>query len=131
MPVRVLLADDSAVLRKALSQFLNEVTDIELVGVAQAVSEALAMLRSLEPDILLFDVHMAVRREDRCKDLKAVSRKLPLLAISIDADEEAQTLAERCGAARVIDKMNLDTELIPAIVQTVSRRSSGASSAAS
>jgi two-component system chemotaxis response regulator CheB len=97
MPIRVLLADDSAILRKALSRFLTAESDIELVGVAEAVSEALNILREQNVDVLVFDLHMAVRREDWCGDLKAISARLPLVAISLDADEEAK---RRNGAAQ-------------------------------
>jgi DNA-binding NarL/FixJ family response regulator len=120
MSIRVVLADDSEVLRRTLSRFLSADSGIELVGVAEDVPEALRVLRETGARVLLFDLHMAVRRQDHCDELKAAAAQAVLVAISMDAGNEGQALAERCGATALIDKMKLHDELVPAITRAAS-----------
>jgi DNA-binding NarL/FixJ family response regulator len=123
-PVRVVLAEDSAVLRRALTHFLTEDPGIELVGVADSVQDTLHLLRDTQPHVLLFDLHMAIRHEDRSSDFKAASEKVALVAIAIDDDDLARQLAERCGATCLIDKMEIYDQLVPAILRSVPSTSS-------
>lgn len=118
-PIRVVLADDSEVLRRTLAQFLTGISAIELVGVAANVQDTLQLLRDTHPHVLLFDLHMAIRHQDRCDEFKAASESLALVAISMDDDEMAKDLAARCGAACLVDKMEIYDELVPAIVRSV------------
>jgi len=57
-PVRVLLADDQALLRAGLATILGAAADIEVVGQAGDGAEAVALARSLRPDVVCMDVQM-------------------------------------------------------------------------
>lgn len=57
-PVRVLLADDQALLRAGLATILGASPDIEVVGQAGTGREALALARELRPDVVCMDVQM-------------------------------------------------------------------------
>ena len=111
MCVKVLLADDAEVVRKAIRSLLSGCEDIRLVGEAATFSETLQKAQELSPDAVIFDVHMA---EGNSLDLPVGTK---VLAISIANDDEAQALAETIGATKFIDKMNLSQELIPAILE--------------
>ena len=54
-PVRVLLADDAAIIRDAVSRLLESEPSIKLVGVAENFSQAIEMATSLKPDVVLLD----------------------------------------------------------------------------
>jgi len=56
--IRVLLADDQALLRKGFRMILEQEKDIEVVGEAATGEEAVALNRQLHPDIVLMDVRM-------------------------------------------------------------------------
>lgn len=57
--IRILLADDSNVMRHAISRLLLEDSGFALVGEASGLHEALEKSRSLQPDVVIMDLHMA------------------------------------------------------------------------
>jgi chemotaxis response regulator CheB len=122
VPITVLIADDSAVMRKAVRIFLNGRTDFAIVGEATNCAEKIKLLKDLRPDVLLFDLHMD------SLDQPMTFRKYPdqtkILAMTLGIDEIAKALAKRIGAIGLVDKADLTTELIPLIVGlTYPRRS--------
>jgi two-component system chemotaxis response regulator CheB len=56
--IRVLVADDSAVIRRAVLRMLADAPDIEVVGQAIDGAEAIALTKELRPDVVVLDVHM-------------------------------------------------------------------------
>lgn len=57
-PVRVLIADDSSVVRQSLSALISRLSGVEIVGHAGTGDEALELLRSLKPDAVTLDIRM-------------------------------------------------------------------------
>lgn len=58
--IRLLLADDHAIVRQGLTQLFATVEDIEVVGAAADGAEAVTLARDLEPDVVLMDLGMPV-----------------------------------------------------------------------
>jgi DNA-binding NarL/FixJ family response regulator len=114
-PRRVLLADDSQVIRKAIASLLSSDPEIELVGEAESLQEALRMARKLKPDIIILDLHLD--ESESPSKVKARLSGTPLLAICVWTDAESQALASQFGALRLLGKGSLADELIPAIKQ--------------
>jgi DNA-binding NarL/FixJ family response regulator len=56
--VRVLLVDDSRVVRARLASLLDEILGVEIVGETGDAEEAVALVRSLLPDVVVLDLHM-------------------------------------------------------------------------
>jgi len=111
MRVSVLLAEDAELVRMAIRVLLSEHDDITLIGESARFSEAVRKAEKLLPDVIVLDLHMA----------EGANERLPtgpkLLAISFTNDDEAKTSADRMGAAKLLDKMELANELIPAILE--------------
>jgi DNA-binding NarL/FixJ family response regulator len=111
MCVRVLLAEDAGLVRKAIRVLLSEHEDITLVGEVATFSEAVQKAEELLPDVIILDLHMADGETERL----LVGSKL--LVISFANDDEARASANSIGAAKLLDKMKLANELIPAILE--------------
>jgi DNA-binding NarL/FixJ family response regulator len=119
LSIKVLLADDSDAMRRAIVKLLNEEPSTELVGEAKGFAETLQLADELRPDVLVMDLHMRDEREYSPESVKVqVSTHAGcIVAISVWNDENAKVLAKRFGARVLLDKVNLYSELISAIKQ--------------
>lgn len=89
-PIRVLVVDDSVVIRRLVSMALSEDPAIEVVGVAANGSIALAKIPQLSPDILTLDIEMP--EMDGLETLTRVKKQFPHLRVVMFS-----TLTERGG----------------------------------
>jgi two-component system chemotaxis response regulator CheB len=123
MPVSVLLADDSDVMLKAMRKFLEEDLRIEVVGEASTFAETMQMIADCKPDVLLLDLHIPEARGFTPAFVRSqlVSVDCSTIAVSFSNDSEAKALAESYGASSLLDKMNLYSEMIPAILRCAKR----------
>jgi chemotaxis response regulator CheB len=112
---KVLIADDSEVMRTAIRKTLEEERKLRIVGEAESFGQTVQMINDLKPDVLLLDLHLAEKRDFTPALVKAQLSTVCTLAVSFSNDEEAQALAESYGAVKLLDKMKLYTEMLPAI----------------
>jgi DNA-binding NarL/FixJ family response regulator len=119
MSIKVLLVDGSNVMRSAIRQLLKNELGIEVIGTATSFAETIALSAALKPDVLLMDPHMPDEREYTPKLVKSqiLLHTKCIVAISLWNDADTKTLAQSFGAHVLLDKMNLYSELIPAIKQ--------------
>ena len=117
MPVKVVLADDSDVMRSAIRKTLQEEPGIEVVGEASNFAKTVQLIADCKPDVLLLDLHLPEKRSFRPELVKAQLRCVCTLAVSLSNDAEAKELAESYGAVSLLDKMSLYSEMIPAIMR--------------
>ena len=119
MSIRVLLADDSEVVRRAISRLLEQDPEIELVGEAADFAQTIQMADELRPEVVVLDLHMKDEGQISPVDVKSrLDRSAPrILAISIWNDAESRALAKSVGAVTLLDKMDLANDLIPTIKQ--------------
>jgi two-component system, NarL family, response regulator LiaR len=96
MPIRILIADDHPIVREGLAAILSTQPDFEVVAAAADGEEALALVRSLDPDVLLLDLEMP--RLDGVGVLKRLAtEKLQIRAIVFtvfDTDERIVAAVE-------------------------------------
>ena len=119
MSIKVLLVDGSDVMRSAIRQLLKKELGIEVIGTATSFAETIALTAALKPDVLLMDPHMPDEREYTPALVKSqiLLHTKCVVAISLWNDDDTKTLAQSFGAHVLLDKMNLYSELIPAIKQ--------------
>lgn len=105
-PIRVLVVDDSAIVRKVLSQRLNEFPDIEVIGTAPDPYIARDKIVALNPDVLTLDVEMP--RMDGITFLRKLMehRPMPVIILSSLTPQGSGTALEAmaAGAIEVICK---------------------------
>ncbi len=99
MPIKVVLADDSDVMRQAIKRLLKEESRLEIVGEASSFPSTMQMIVDLKPDVLLMDLHMPQKRNFSPLVVKSQLQSVPCtIAISFANDQEAQALAHSYGA---------------------------------
>ncbi|HEV2131008.1 MAG TPA: chemotaxis response regulator protein-glutamate methylesterase [Longimicrobiaceae bacterium] len=112
-PVRVLVVDDSAFIRRAVERMLSGVPELEVVGAATNGLEAVEMVRELRPDVALLDVNMP--EMDGLEALRRIMREVPtpVLLISTLAKPGAEVTlrALELGAVDFIDKGSVGTAM--------------------
>lgn len=103
---RVLVTDDSAFMRRAIRQMLEEEPDIEVVAVAHDGKMAIEYAKQHEPDVITLDIEMPVM--DGLTALRHIMRQMPtqvLMISSLTTEGSVASLqALRMGAADVIAK---------------------------
>ena len=120
LPIKVLLADDSEIMREAIKKLLVDEPRIHIVGEASCFGAAMQLVADSKPDLLLLDLHLPQKRELPAPIVRSQLNCIEYtLAISFANDEEAKSLAASYGAAALLDKMSLYNELLPAIMHLV------------
>ena len=114
--IRVLIADDHAVVRQGLRTFLALQDDIEVVGEAADGEEAVAAAERLAPDVTLMDLVMP--RLDGIEAIAGIRRVSPatrVIVLTSFVDEDRMIPAVRAGAAGYLLKDVEPQELVRAI----------------
>jgi len=125
--IKVLLADDSEIVRRGIRQLLSAETEIEIVGEAASFAQTIQIVSDVKPEVIVLDLHMPDETDFSPHAVKShLHHGSRLLAISLSNDEEAKALAESLGASVLLDKMDLASTLIPTIMQLKRERSAAA-----
>jgi DNA-binding NarL/FixJ family response regulator len=122
VPIKVLLADDSHVMRSAIRRILEEERRIQVVGEADTFAKTVQMIGDLKPNVLLLDLHLAEGRDFTPDLVKSQLHCVCTLAVSFSNDDEARQLADSYGAVTLLDKMKLFNDMIPAVLRCESKR---------
>lgn len=110
---------NSGIVLRAITRLLDVTPEVALVGVVGDFEEAVRLADELQPQIVILDLRMAQKANADALRLKAQQRGLRLLAITAANvnDDESIALANDIGADKLLDKMRLDEELIPAFLE--------------
>jgi len=117
MCVKVFLADDADVMRNAIRRLLSGREDIAVVGEASNIHETIQKTAELHPDLIIFDVNMPDREKIAPTQVKGSLNGAKILAITLGVDDVEEELLRGVGAAKLLDKMHLFDQLIPAILE--------------
>ncbi|MEV0646409.1 response regulator transcription factor [Phytomonospora sp. NPDC050363] len=116
MPIRVFLVDDHELVRRGLSDLFESEADLEVVGEAASVPEALARIPASNADVAILDVRIGKGDGvELCRDLKSVQPDLNCLMLTSFDDDEALFNAIMAGASGFVLKQVLGADLVDAI----------------
>ena len=95
--VRILVVDDSVVVRKLLSEALAATPGIQLAGTASSGTIALAKIPQLNPDLITLDVEMpGLNGIETLKEIRRLYPKLPVSA-------STSTTTAKCSSSKALD----------------------------
>lgn len=119
--IRVMIADDHAIVRQGLRQILSDIEDMEVAGEACNGVEALHLSRDGQWDVVLMDVSMPDRNGiDALKLIRKEQPRLPILILSMYPEEQYAIRALKAGAAGYLTKQSAPEQLVTAIRQVAS-----------
>jgi DNA-binding NarL/FixJ family response regulator len=115
-PIRVFLLDDHEVVRRGLHDLLESEGDIEIVGESGSVSEAIARIPALRPDVAVLDGRLPDGSGiDVCREVRSVDPSIKALILTSYDDDEALFAAILAGAAGYVLKQITGTDLIDGV----------------
>ena len=114
--IKILIADDHAIVREGLKQIVAETSDMDVAGEAANGQQVLEQVRRGDCDLVLLDIAMPGRGGlDTLKLLKLEYPKIPVLILSIYPEEQYAMRALKAGASGYLTKESAPEELIAAI----------------
>jgi two-component system response regulator NreC len=116
MAIKVLIADDHAIVRAGLRTLIKAETDLILVGEATGGLEAIEKVHELSPDVLVLDISMPdLDGIEVIRTLKNESSPCAILILTVHEDEALLREVIKLGAAGYIIKHAAESELIAAV----------------
>lgn len=114
--IRVLLADDHAILRKGVGLLINSQPDMEVVGEAKTGREAIDEVRKLKPDVVIMDVSMPeLNGIEGTRQICNELTQTKVIGLSMHRDSVYVREILRAGARGYLLKDSEDDDLVKAI----------------
>ncbi|MCA0216765.1 MAG: response regulator transcription factor [Actinobacteria bacterium] len=102
---RVFLVDDHEIVRRGVADLINAEPDLEVVGEASTVKQALARIAATSPDVAVLDVRLPDGSGvDLCRDIRSAHPTVACLMLTAYDDDEASYTAVLAGAAGYVLK---------------------------
>ena len=116
--IRVLIADDHAIVRHGLKQILAETDDLIVAGEAETGFQAIKMARQDTFDVILLDISLPDRNGiEVLSQIKKTHPRLAVLMLSMHTEHEFAIRALKAGASGYLNKQSAPVQLVTAIRQ--------------
>jgi len=114
--IKVIIADDHAILRAGLKQILAETEDIVVIAEAQNAAEAIKLGCKQDADVLLLDISLPDRSGmEALKYIKRENSHIAVLMLSMHKEDQYAVRALKSGASGYLCKQSASSELVDAI----------------
>lgn len=114
--IKILIADDHAIVREGLKQIISENPDMVVAAEAGNGAEVMEKVSENNFDVVLLDISMPGKSGlDVLRQLKSEKPKLPVLMLSVHPEEQYAMRALRAGASGYLTKESAPDELISAV----------------
>jgi two-component system invasion response regulator UvrY len=119
--IKILIADDHAIVREGLKQIVAEEKDILVAGEAENSSKLMELLEKENWSLIVLDINMPGKSGlEALKDIKQLYPDLPVLILSMFSEDQYGLRAIKAGASGYLKKVSAPTELVTAIRKIVS-----------
>ena len=119
--IRVLIADDHALVRDGLRHILRNANGFEVVGEADDGASAIALVRSQAAEVLVLDLSMPGRNGvELIKQIKEEMPALRILVLTMHAEQQYAVRAFKAGASGYLTKESASAELVAAVSKVAS-----------
>jgi DNA-binding NarL/FixJ family response regulator len=122
-PLRILIADDHAVVRFGLKTILSNQEGWQVVGEAKSGAEAFALAIQLQPDVVILDINMPGM--NGLDALKAIRERMPstrAVVLTLDYSMELMREIRRTGGKGYVTKSDADRDLVAAVAEVAAGR---------
>lgn len=115
-PIRILLADDHAMVREGTREILDHYADLDVVGEAEDGEQAVQLAIQLLPDVVLMDIGMPrVNGIEATRRIKAQCPQIAVLVLTAYDDDQYVVAILQAGAAGYLLKSARGSELVEAV----------------
>ncbi len=119
--IKILIADDHAILRAGIKHLLSEQADLQVAGEAGNGQEVLDQVRGEAWDVLLLDMTMPGKSGiELIKQIKQIAPRLPILILSMHKEDVYAVRALKAGASGYLCKDNAEAQLAEALRKVAS-----------
>lgn len=121
--IRAVIADDNLLVRTGVRSILDDAQNVEVVGEASNGLEAIHLVETLSPDVLLLDIHMPVMDGiTAMKLLRETGCEVSILILSADDDHLFEVQSMDGGASEYILKEEAPVRIVGAVQRAVQER---------
>lgn len=115
-PIRIFLLDDHEIVRRGISQLIDDQPDMEVVGQHGSAIGAVSAAAACSPDVAVLDVRLGDGNGiEVCRDLKAAHPEIACLMLTSFSDDEALLDAALAGASGYVLKQIRANDLVESI----------------
>lgn len=119
--IKVIIADDHDVIREGVKRILADTPDMRVVAEASDGQELLAKVQTKPCDVVLLDLTMPGRGGlEALKILKTEHPKLPVLVLTMHAEDQYAIRVLKAGAAGYLNKAHVSAQLVEAVRKVIS-----------
>lgn len=121
--IQVLIVDDHTLVRQGLRSMLEDYSDIQVVGEARNGLEAIFLMETLRPCVVLMDINMP--KMNGIEATAQITNRYPdtrIIGLSVNATTENQEAIRRAGAVQLLPKETAVEKLYEAICEAVTNR---------
>lgn len=118
---RVFLLDDHEVVRKGIATMIDAQPDLEVVGEAESVEQAVEVVAGCSPNVAVLDVRVAGESGiEACRQIRSAHPEVECLMLTSFSDDQAMVDASLAGASGFVLKQVRGDELVTAIRKVAS-----------